>query len=195
MAGATGNVISNPPPRLVLLIKNKLIKIAVLGAESTGKSWLCERLAQHFNTVCVPEYAREYFNDSDIYNYILDDLITIARKQLEMEDSASEKASGFLFCDTTLITLKIWAELEFGLCPREITDGIFQSHYDLVLLTENDVVWQADPLRQNKHSREKLLELNLREVKALKLPYKIISGLGEDRLNNAVAAVESHFSN
>ena len=65
--------------------KDPIIKIAVIGAESTGKSELCAALAKHYNTVWVPEYAREYFNHSDIYNYTLKDLELIAKKQIELE--------------------------------------------------------------------------------------------------------------
>jgi nicotinamide riboside kinase len=35
-------------------------KIVVIGPESTGKSTLCEKLASHYNTLWVPEFAREY---------------------------------------------------------------------------------------------------------------------------------------
>src|SRR6188508_954892 len=116
----------------------RIIKIAVLGAESTGKTWLCEKLAAHYKTEWVPEYAREYFHDSDIYNYTIKDLEIIAQKQLEMEDGATIKANGILFCDTSLITLKIWAELEFLTCPPSITNCMNSDRYDLYLITDND---------------------------------------------------------
>lgn len=173
--------------------ETRVKKIAVLGAESTGKTWLCERLAAHFETEWVPEYAREYFNGSDIYNYTLNDLITIARRQLEMEEEHLAKVNRLLFCDTTLITLKIWAELEFRICPQRILDGIAASHYDLYLVTANDIPWEQDPLRQNKHSRDLLLQLNLEEVKKTGKPYRLIEGTTEDRLRNAIRAIEIIF--
>jgi NadR type nicotinamide-nucleotide adenylyltransferase len=166
-----------------------VIRIAVLGAESTGKTWLCEKLAAHYKTVWVPEYAREYFNNSDIYNYTLNDLETIARKQLEMEDAAGLEANTIVFCDTSLITLKIWAELEFVTCPPSISDKMYNDRYDLYLITENDVEWENDPLRQNKHSRELLKEMNVREVIKTGKPFCVISGKGNDRLGNAIEAV------
>ena len=166
----------------------------MLGAESTGKTWLCENLARHYNTVWVPEYAREYFNDSDIYNYTLEDLVKIAMKQMLMEDTGAKKANSLLFCDTNLITLKIWAELEFNSCPEQILKGLRTRNYDLFLLTENDVEWQVDPLRQNKHSRDKLLRLNKEEVIAAGKPYFVINGEGDKRLKNAVDAINSVYS-
>src|SRR6218665_4002030 len=141
---------------MVEMAQNGILKIGVVGAESTGKTWLCEALARHYGTIWVPEYAREYFNDSDIYNYTLSDLVAIAGKQIAMEEQAMEKASRFLFCDTTLITLKIWAELEFQTTPAFIRGQMARTSYDHYFLTDNQVAWAEDPLRQNKHSRELL---------------------------------------
>lgn len=172
------------------MAKDGLKKIAVLGAESTGKSWLCEQLAAHYRTAWVPEYAREYFNNSDIYNYTLNDLVLIAQSQLKMERETAPAANHFLFCDTSLITLKIWAELEFQTTPAFIEEGLQNNHYDFFLITNNDVLWQADPLRQNKHSRDLLFQLNETEVKKTGIPYEIISGLDRERLNNAIRAID-----
>ena len=69
-----------------------LKKIVVIGPESTGKSTLCTQLAEHFNTKWAPEYAREYLlkNGTD-YSY--DDLLTIAKGQLALEDEYASKVS------------------------------------------------------------------------------------------------------
>ncbi len=166
-------------------------KIAVVGAESTGKTWLCEALAQHYGTVCVPEYAREYFNNSDIYDYTLSDLVTIARRQTEMEGEMMQQANKFLFCDTTLITLKIWAELEFNTTPAFIQQGLAQVNYDYYFLTDNQVPWVPDPLRQNKHSRDLLFQMNEAEIKKSMIPYTIITGTDDQRLNNAIQVIEN----
>ncbi|HOZ87295.1 MAG TPA: ATP-binding protein, partial [Bacteroidia bacterium] len=151
--------------------KNGIKKIAVIGAESTGKTWLCEALAKHYQTVFVPEYARDYFNDSDIYNYTLNDLVLIAKKQLELENENILKARRFLFCDTTLITLKIWAELEFEQTPPFIESQLAEVEYDHYFLTDNEIPWTEDGLRQNKHSRDLLFQMNETEIKNLKIAY------------------------
>jgi NadR type nicotinamide-nucleotide adenylyltransferase len=171
--------------------KGIIKKIAIVGAESTGKTWLCEKLAAHFSTVWVPEYAREYFNDSDIYNYTLDDLEIIAKKQLHTEDELINKASRFLFCDTTLITLKIWSELEFESTPEFIAGNLNKSKYSYYFITDNQIPWVADRLRENKHSRELLFEMNEYEVKKSGVPYSIISGTDEQRLKNAISILDN----
>ena len=64
-------------------------KIVAIGPESTGKSTLCEQLAQYFKTIWCPEYAREYLNQNGV-KYSYDDLIKIAQGQLVMEDYCGE---------------------------------------------------------------------------------------------------------
>jgi nicotinamide riboside kinase len=166
------------------------LKIAVIGAESTGKTWLCENLAAHFGALWVPEYARDYFNGSSILNYTQRDLLAIAREQLKMERRMAEKSPELLICDTSLITLKIWAELEFAAVPLFIEEEVKKSNYHHYFITDNEIEWVKDDLRQNKFSREQILELNIREVEALGTSYSIISGRSEERLQNAVRLVE-----
>jgi len=166
--------------------KSRIKKIAIIGAESTGKSALCEQLAKHFNTTWVPEYAREYFNDSDIYNYTLDDLKRIAIRQLEMEAAALASANRFLFCDTAMITIKIWAKLEFGKVPADLETIIQQGQYDHYLITDNSIPWEADAQRLNKFSRERIFQLNIHEVESRSEPYTVVTGLGEHRLKFAI---------
>ena len=60
-------------------------KIVVIGPESTGKSTLCEQVAQHYGMQWCPEFAREYLlTNGKAYHY--DDLLTIAKGQLALED-------------------------------------------------------------------------------------------------------------
>lgn len=60
----------------------QLIKVAIIGPESTGKSTLSEQLARHYHTEWCPEYAREYLlKHGKKYSY--DDLLVIAKEQIE----------------------------------------------------------------------------------------------------------------
>ncbi len=166
-------------------------KIAIIGAESTGKTVLCEQLALQFNTVWVPEFAREYFNNSDIYKYTLADLEHIALKQVELEEALRKKANAVLFCDTALITLKIWAELEFGTCPDSILNLMKRNPYDYYLITNNDVVWEPDLQRLNKFSREKIFEMNKMEAILEKVSFGIVQGTSELRVLHAKEQIRS----
>ena len=76
---------------------NAIKKIVIIGPESTGKTVLCEQLANHFKTTYVPEYARSYFDKNDINNYSIHDLEIIAKKQLELEKNTIKKRINFYF--------------------------------------------------------------------------------------------------
>ncbi|MES2761411.1 MAG: ATP-binding protein [Bacteroidota bacterium] len=168
-------------------------KVVIIGAESTGKTILCEQLAEHYNTVCVPEYARAYFEEHDINNYNTSDLEVIAKKQLELEKELSKKAKKFLFCDTSLITVKIWSTHKFNKVPAFITKSIKPADYDLYLISNNDVPWIEDAQRRHENLREHLFKWNRHELQKLNVDYKIITGTGEERLKNAIRLIEDAF--
>lgn len=169
-------------------------KIAILGAESTGKTMLCEQLAKHYNTVFVPEFARTYFNENDINNYTINDLELIAKKQLLLESDFEKKASSFLFCDTSLITIKIWSSHQFNEIPEFITNSIKPSDYDLYLISNNDVPWVKDPQRKDADIREHLFKCNKHELQKLNVDYKIIKGIGDARLTSAINLINEAFA-
>lgn len=174
--------------------KSKIIKIAIVGPESTGKSTLCKDLALHYNTVWVPEYAREYFTkNKNINNYSLKELESIYIQQIENEKKALSEAKHFLFCDTTLITGKIWALEDFKEVPSFISENIEKIGYDLYLVTNNDVEWLPDELRKCGHNRDYLLERNLEELKLLGADHVIIEGANERRLKNAIKYIDTLF--
>lgn len=175
------------------MAQDNIIKIAVIGAESTGKTWLCEALAKHFNTNWVPEYAREYFNNSSIYDYSVDDLVQIAINQIELEKECIKNARNIMFCDTTLLTLYIWAELEFKRVPTFILENLNQVNYHYYLITDNSVHWQQDSQRQNKFSRDLILKMNINLVEQMKKPYTILKGFDEDRMNQALKCLHENF--
>ncbi|MCX6245428.1 MAG: ATP-binding protein [Bacteroidetes bacterium] len=168
---------------------NKLLRIAITGPESTGKSMLTEELADHYHTVWVPEYAREYIDRLD-RPYNQDDILEIAKGQIRNENLFAGKANRILFCDTELIVTKIWSEVKYGICDPWILEGIGKNKYDLFLLCNTDLPWEADPQREHPHMREKLFELYRKELADRGFPYDIVSGIGPDRLKNAIRFVE-----
>ncbi len=156
-------------------MEKNIKKIAVIGAESTGKTSLCSELATWYHTVYVEEYARDYFKNKLIQDCTLNDIEAIAKAQIVSQKKGLEHALNFLFCDTNLITLKIWAELEFNSRIDFIEEEIKKEIFDLVLITNNDVPWTEDVLRENKFSREMIFELNEYYCKKYHQKYKIVS--------------------
>jgi len=168
---------------------NRIIKIAITGPESTGKSMLAEQLAGHYHTVWVTEYAREYL-DRLKRPYVQEDILQIAKGQLREERRIEANAKKLLFCDTELIVTKIWSEVKYKNCDPRILKMIENHPYDLYLLCNIDLPWEEDPLREHPHMRETLFNLYFDEMMERQFPFAVISGIGEERLKNAILAVE-----
>lgn len=168
----------------------ELIKIAIVGPESTGKSTISQQLALHYNTVWVPEYARGYC-EKLVAQCTWEDEINMFRGQLELEERMAPLANRLLICDTTFITVKIWSDHMFSRTPQEVLDKLPLHNYDLYLLMDIDLPWQEDPLREFPHMREHFLNVWHSELKALEANYSLISGSDEERFRNAVKEIDS----
>ena len=134
-----------------------MLKIAIIGPESTGKSEMSAYLAEYFNCLWVPEYAREYCANLD-RDCTIEDELNMFHGQLALENNISENAiqqnHPYLICDTTIITVKVWCEHVFGYCPTEVDQEYQTRHYDFYLLMKDDLPWQDDPLRNFPNERE-----------------------------------------
>jgi len=169
----------------------KVIRIVLTGPECTGKTTLTQQLARHFNTVFVPEYAREYVaNLCRPYNF--EDLEHIAEVQRTQAREFAGQAKSILFLDTYLIITKVWFQVVFGRFPEWIDQELSANTIDLFLLCDTDIPWVADPVRENGGAmREKLLQLYKNELDQLGCAYDVVSGTGQKRLNHAIHDVDS----
>ena len=167
----------------------KIKKIAVVGPESTGKSTMSAYLANHYQTVWVPEFAREYcekLTEPPTWQ----DEVNMFYGQLALEAEIAPKANKLLMCDTTFITVKIWSDYTFGRSPQEVLDELPVHPYDLYLLLDVDLPWEEDPLRDFPHLREHFMQVWHRELQALNANYIVISGEGKVRYEAAIRAID-----
>ncbi len=169
------------------------IKIAVTGPESTGKSTMSAYLAKHYHTVWVPEFARGYCETLTAPPTI-DDEIRMFYGQIALETDLLPQANRILICDTTPITVKIWSDALFGYTPQIVLDNLPRHHYDLYLLLDIDLPWQDDPLRDFPNQREHFMAVWHQELQALNAEYVVISGIGQQRYNNAVNVIDGFLS-
>lgn len=169
------------------------INIVITGPESTGKTELSQHLAKIFNGRFVPEYAREYIqNLGRRYNY--EDVLKIARMQIQQQNEVSTRFKGFIFYDTWLIITKIWLKEVYGRYPDWIDEKLENIRMDLYLLCAADIPWIPDPLRENGgERRDYLFEQYRGEIMKLGIKYYIISGTGEERFYLAENLIKKHF--
>ena len=188
-----------------------LKKIVVIGPESTGKSTLCSQLAEHYKTLWCPEYAREYLETNGM-DYTYDDLLTIAKGQIELEEATSYKLqaasntsqhsqltpdshrdhNSLLFIDTDMYVMKVWCEFAFGKCHTWILNQAAIRKYDLYLLCNVDLPWIKDNLREypDLKTRDKLYHFYKDIMVNQSVPWVDINGSYAERLQTAINAVD-----
>ena len=172
--------------------KTLLKKIAIVGPESTGKSTIAKFLAEEFQTIYVPEYARYYCQNLN-KQYTLQDELNMFHGQVALEEAlVSVTKKDILICDTTFLTVKIWCDHLFNETPKVVIDKINTAHYDLYLLMDIDLPWEDDVLRDFPKERNHFMQVWEKELKAINGNYQIISGQGDERLQNALKSVK-HF--
>ena len=171
--------------------------IVVIGPESTGKSTLCQQLAEHYNTTWCPEFARDYLlrNGKD---YTFDDLLTIARGQITLEDNLMITAKNeHYFIDTDMYVMKVWCEVAFNNCHTWILKQIAQREYALTLLCDVDLPWVQDELREypDFETRRKLFLMYKDLLINSGQNWAVISGNYKERLQSAVTIIDSLSNN
>lgn len=170
-------------------------RIVITGPESSGKTTLARALARQYSAPWVDEMAREYLANKDGHVYVEADLLGIARLQLMEEvqraSEARESRSPLLFCDTDLITIRIWGEEKYGRSDPWIMQQTESRSYDLWLLCAPDMPWESDPLRENPHDRDRLFGVYERTLSQLAKPYAIMSGAHEERMREAERVIEA----
>jgi nicotinamide riboside kinase len=165
-----------------------IIKIAMFGPESTGKTTLSKQLADHFDTVWAPEYAREYLQQKwDRTQQICEpeDLMPIAVGQVRVENEALLTANNYLFCDTNLLVTKVFSEMYYNFCDPGLDKAARKHKYDLFFLTDIDVAWTKDDLRDTSENREATFEVFKNALIENDKPFITLSGDENARFEKA----------
>lgn len=164
-----------------------MIRIAVTGPESCGKTTLAEALAKHFSAPFIPEFAREYLLSlSRPYNQ--DDLDQITEGHLK---SISATTAPLQIVDTDFVVMKVWSKYKYGNCSEFIHEQVKTNYFDLHLLCSPDIPWEEDELREHPEEREKLFEIYVDQLTRLEKPFVIIKGTEKDRLQQAISAIQT----
>ena len=170
-----------------------IVKIALFGPESTGKTTLSKQLAEHFKTVWAPEFARDYLQEKlDQKGQICEpeDLLPIAIGQTKMENEALLTANQFLFCDTCLLVTKVFSEIYYNFCDPALEKAARKHKYDLFFLTDVDVPWEKDTLRDSPENRSEVFTTFQKALVEYEKPFIILSGDSTTRFEKAIKIIE-----
>ena len=167
-----------------------LKKVCIFGPESTGKSTLGQKLAEHYQTVCVPEYARTWLErkEGDVE---LGDMRTIVQGQLAAQKALEFEANRIVFSDTDPLLSTIWSEKLFGQVPDWMNEVAQRTTFNLYLVTDVDVPWVADKVRYLPKNRSDFFARCIEKLEQTSRPYCVLRGGWEDRFAQAVEAVNS----
>ena len=164
-------------------------KIVILGPESTGKSTLARQLADHYGTIWVTEYAREYLDALD-RPYEAFDLLEIAKGQIALEEEGVLHANDIVICDTNLWVIKVWSDYKYGTTHKWIEDQIKLRRYDYYMLTDIDVPWKSDPQREHPNERSELLQIYKQHLSNQPVPFAWLRGGEEIRFREAIERID-----
>jgi NadR type nicotinamide-nucleotide adenylyltransferase len=165
-------------------------RVAILGAESSGKSTLAAALAIRYDTIWVPEYLREFVETQRRVPFEHDQ-VGIARVQLEHERSATRFARAFLFCDTTPFMTAIYSQVYWGRVDPQLAALDAAHDYALTLVTAPDGPWIADGLQRDSAAvRLAVHQAVIDKLARRAIAYTLVSGSLEQRMAQAAAALE-----
>lgn len=166
-----------------------MIRVVLTGSESTGKTTLAQRLAEHYRAEFVPEFVREYAAKKAA-PLDFSDHGPIAKGQMALEDAAIARKPLLIVQDTDLLSTVVYCDHYFGKCPPWIAEKAVERRPDLYLLCEIDLAWIADGVRDRGHMRDEMQQLFRDAVLKSAAPFAVINGNSEERFHLASEAIE-----
>lgn len=155
-------------------------RVVCLGGESSGKSTLAEALAREFRSLHAPEFGREWWVERG-GNLAFDDLLHIARTQVEREQRLAGQANRYLFCDTSPLTTLFYCLDQFGQAATELV-SLAGRPYALTVLCAPDFDFVQDGTRREPGFRLRQHEWYARELQQRGIPYLEVHGSVEARI-------------
>ena len=167
-----------------------MIKIVLIGSESTGKTELAHRLGNHFEAPVAEEFVRGYAAQRD-QPLGFSDHGPIAKGQIAAEDDAIARAGHLVILDTDLVSTVVYCEHYFGRAPEWIETEARARAGQLYLLLEPDIPWQPDGVRDRGDRRDEMHQLFRNKLLHLGLRFAEISGDGDARFHAAVRVIDA----
>ncbi len=168
------------------------MKIALLGAESTGKSTLAHELAAHLRRdgrrVAVVDEVLRHWCERERRAPRPEEQLPIAQAQEGRVDAAAA-AADIVIADTTALMVAIHGALLFPDHPLLQFALERQRGYDLTLVMGLDLPWVDDGLQRDAGSRDRTDALVRTLLDRAGVAYRVVYGTGRERLRHALAAL------
>lgn len=162
-----------------------MIRIAITGPESSGKTKLTETLAESLNAIFFSEFALDYIDQLD-RPYTQNDLDIICEGHL---NQFKESTAPLQLIDTDFIVLTVWSKVKFGTVSDTIKTAAASNYFDLHILCTPDIPWEFHPQREHPNMRDELFEMYQQELTASKKRFITVSGSLEDRVKKSIEAI------
>lgn len=176
-------------------VSMQALRIAVIGAECTGKTWLCGALAAQYRGLWVPEALREFVDRTGRAPWQHEQAV-LMRAQIAREDAALAQAAAgehdLVAFDSAPLVTALYSRLYFD--DDSLLAAAVEHHvarYDATLLTATDLPWEADGLqRDGPEQRECSHGLLLTCLTERRIPHSLVQGVGTARLASAQRALD-----
>jgi nicotinamide riboside kinase len=171
------------------------LRVAIVGAESTGKSWITTALADVLRArgqaVHTVDEVLRHWCDRAGRTPQRHEQMAIAQQQADAAYPMAQQAPNtWLLSDTTPLMTAVYSHLLFddeSLYPMALAH---QALYDITLVTGLDLPWVADGLqRDGPQVRGPVDTLVRQALERSSMAYRVVYGQGPRRLNNALLAL------
>jgi HTH-type transcriptional regulator, transcriptional repressor of NAD biosynthesis genes len=180
-----------------IVYRDLVRKVVFLGAPSTGKTTLAAYMAEQRNTVWMPEYGREYWEQHQLNRRLtVEQLQEIAEGHLEREERLLLEARDVLFVDTNAITTYMFSHDYCGAATPRLTELAQQasSRYDLVFVCDTDIPYEDTWDRSGDVHRQVFQKRIIADLKQRRLPYFVLRGTLEERATEVNRILAQHRS-
>ncbi|PHR27220.1 MAG: hypothetical protein COA38_13585 [Fluviicola sp.] len=164
-----------------------MIRIAITGPESSGKTTLTNAIGKVLNGTVFPEFARTFLEHLN-RDYVQEDLDRMCEGHLTQFAQSEDELQ---LIDTDFVVLKVWSKVKFGSASEKIKAAVNSNHFDLHILCTPDIPWEDDPLREHPDQRDELFDLYTKELIASNKNYVVVSGTSSERVKKSCEAIAS----
>ena len=173
--------------------KDLVTNVVFLGAPCTGKTTLSKRMAEDYHTVWMPEYGREYWEKNQNNRRLtIKQLEEIAANHLEEEKKKILQADKYLFTDTNAITTFMFSLYYHGEASPLLHElaSAASSRYDRIFLCDTDIPYDDTWDRSGDVKRKTFQKQIIADLSHRKLPYLLLKGDLEERIETVKKILE-----